>query len=84
MGWNGGDRGNRQQCEQAVERLALVGVDGRKHVFERGHESPRRAARARRPAAIARASSRPAARLQLGRAVFKKTGARRGARCLRA
>ena len=43
MGRNGRDRGDRQQGEQAVERLALVGVDGRKHVFERGHETPRRA-----------------------------------------
>ena len=37
---HGGNRGNLQEFEQPLQRGALIGVDSRKHVFERCHGCP--------------------------------------------
>src|SRR5277367_1198627 len=67
VGKMGGDRRNRrnfEQREQTIQRGALVGVDGREHVFELGHGisgAPRSA-----PTTLPPYSSRRAPRVQLG------------------
>ncbi len=67
MGGDRRDRGNREQREKTIEGVALIGVDRRKHILERGHENSGAAERTRTPAAFAFASIRRAARLQLRR-----------------